>query len=313
MSTLLFSGTTTCVSHLYTILKAITLMSKHVTLEIMSDGFKFTVDVDSRSSQAVVLVKKNLFSMYNFNEQDAEGSDDEPAFFPPYRLSLSSLTTCLEMFGKNDVISDKAGGGTSYGGGGDDRRVDASGASQTCRILYSGPDHPLKFVFRNDQFTTSCEFLNQDTDKQSESLNLDPSEVVLKVILSAHLLTQALRDLEGAKSQYVRIIAQTRVVPHFRLESTGEFGRNVIAYPNERNVLDTFVIDDPDQDPDGNVIVQSGYLFGELVKCREAVGVSEKVCLRMDVYGRLSVQSMCVVDEARKTFVDFRFNAHDEY
>ncbi|KAG5363609.1 DNA damage checkpoint control protein [Yarrowia sp. B02] len=305
MSTLLFSGTTTCVAHLYTILRAIALMSKHVTLEIMSDGFKFTVDVDSRSSQAVVLVKKNLFSIYNFNGEVAEGGDDEPAFFQPYRLSLSSLTTCLEMFGKNDVVSDK--------GGNEDRRVDPSGASQTCRVLYSGPDYPLKFIFRNDQFTTSCEFANQDTDRQSESLNLDPSEVVLKVILSAHLLTQALRDLEGAKSQYVRIIAQTRAVPHFRFESTGEFGRNVIAYPNERSVLDTFVIDDPDQDPSGNVLVQSGYLFGELVKCREAVSVSEKVCLRMDTYGRLSVQSMCIVDEARKTFVDFRFNALEEY
>lgn len=308
MSTLLFSGTTTCVAHLYTILKAITLMSKHVSLEIMSDGFKFTVDVDSRASQAVVLVKKNLFSMYNFNEPVGEADDDEPAFFPPYRLSLASLTTCLEMFGKNDVVADKVGGNSA-----EERAQNPTGASQTCRILYSGPDYPLRFVFRNDQFTTACEFPNQDTDRQSESLNLDPREVVLKVILSANLLTQALRDLESAKSQNVKIIAQTRTMPHFRLESIGEFGRNVIAFPNERHVLDTFVIDDPDQDPDGNVIVQSQYLFSELVKCREAVGVSEKVCLRMDTYGRLSVQSMCVVDEARKTFVDFRFNAHEEY
>lgn len=309
MSTVLFSGTTTCVAHLYTILKSITLMSKHVSLEICSDGLKFTVDVDSRSSQAVVLLKKNLFSLYNFNGYEdyepASEEDDEPNYFPPYRVSLSSLTTCLEMFGKNDVISDK-GVLTAA-----EKGPKAPSSSQSCRFVYRGPDYPLALVFRNDQFTTSCEFLNQDTDSQSESLNLDPSEVVLKVILPANLLTQALRDLDGVKSQYVKIIAQSRLKPHFRIESSGEFGRNVIAYPNERTVLDTFIIDDPDQNSDDNVVVQAGYLFSELAKCREAVSVSDKVCLRMDIFGRLSVQSMCVVDEARKTFVDFRFNCQD--
>ncbi|KAF9553821.1 Rad1-domain-containing protein [Agrocybe pediades] len=234
-------------------------------------------------------------------------------------------------------------GGEEGAEGENGRGIDAyfdgkSGKASTTsmRLSYMGDGFPLTLIIAADSSgpTTTCEVTTYDPEPHLE-LELDTSNIVLKIILNPSWLREALSELDPSCDK-LTFIGNPKTVnvdmeegyehlnerqrqkraqraqagkPMFRIRATGEFGSTEMDYPNDRDVLESFECD---------TTVSFTYRFSHIARTLKALSSSLKASLRIDEDGLLSMQFLMPSPKSKNGeprqngYIEFRCIALDD-
>lgn len=322
--TIVFSASTTVISHIHKALKSIALVSGQASLTITAEGLQFSVDDGSHACQAHLFFKRDLFSTYQFNPTESNNPGEEN-WFVTTRLSLASLNECLHIFAGPSGNRAAADGGTA----GDFPEIRAT---STCRFVYKGRGSSLIVYLREGRnLSTKCQLSTFEStgsgfdELDENSIELVKEKLVQHVILKANILEGHFKELDDLKTEVVSFIGSSMGPQYFNIKSIGQNkNESTFSFPNDKSVLETFVIlkdsDNADEptalpDPGENVIVSHSYQFESIRKCRPALELADRASIRCDHNGTMSIQCMCKVSDAegdaRRSFIDFRFRARE--
>lgn len=282
-----FSATTIATSHIFRVLKAIGTVSNYASVTISDQGLKFTVDIKSNACQAHLFLTTQLFSNYEYTE----GEDE----FTSFNISLTALTSCLQMFSEDGppTVSSNGVGPPGPNGG---QQLPLT-ISHSCRFIYEGRGHALKVVFKEGTMTTKCELTTYEVG-EFETISLQVDKIDTKIIIKGEIMLDALKELDSLGTDIVTIRTSLHA-PHFVMTSRGQVEDSQLSFPNEKSVLETFIVERDS--------VVNNYHFNLISKSMEAVRLATRVSLRCDENGVMSIQSMCEAGDGRQSFVDFRF------
>lgn len=332
----LFTALATSTRQLHLLLRCIAFASKadvYITLE----GLRFTVQ-ETQVVQASTLLDKNLFSSYTLNS-----SEDDPSI-PPFQVNISALLDTLQIFGISDTASNfknQNGGFTSYPTA---FNTPALALTGTCRITYSELGAPLSIIIEEGGVKTTCEMNTYgipNVEGDENEIPLDRTALVLKIIMKSAWLHDAMAELAGTNPEVLLVNASSVSAPYFALEGQeGPFGDSIVEfnpdtksdstpssakYKKQPLVTETFSVTAP-SGTHGRL--KQKYKFDLIKKAGKAMAIADKVCVRQDRQGVLSLQFMISGIEgtageianksaARMSFIDFRFvpllDADDDY
>jgi cell cycle checkpoint protein len=304
----LFTASTTSVGHMFRVLKAIGLLADEASVTISDQGIKFSVDAASHVCQAHLFLTTSLFSSYEFKSLSEEDQ------YVTFNISLKALTGCLQMFA---AVDQKPVAWESRREKSIENETEMV-ANSSCIFMYNGPGSSFLVYFKEGRtMTTKCQLatyyreIDSAGEDSTDIIVLDPETIVQKVIIRGSILEDALKGLEAISTQVVTIRASTKS-PHFTLISHGDVGTSEFVFPNERSVLETFIVTAPgaqvyDRQEHGDIVIRNSYQFALVNKAKEAVHLASRVSLRCDASGVMSIQSMCELGDGRQSFVDFRF------
>ncbi|MCJ1388694.1 ssDNA endodeoxyribonuclease [Xylographa bjoerkii] len=308
----MFSAVSSSTRQLFQLLRCINFAPRaHV--QITKTGLRFNVE-ESRVMQGMAFLHKSLFTSYTFiptiadpSEDDTEpGEEDgEPLIL---EISLSSLLETLQIFASNDVKDRWSSRDPTYGGvtgsiarGGPavafDNRV--LGMAGVCRLSCAGIGEPLCIVLEETGVTTTCELMTYEPEPRAD-IPLQKDAISQKVIMKASWLHDAITELSSTSPTRLTIVASP-TTPYFALSSSGPLGSATVEFSKDPQLLETFHV--PRR-------VVNTYKFSLIKGACKAMAMANKVSIRGDDQGVLSLQFMIEVDEDRVSFVDFRFVAY---
>ena len=258
----------------------------------------------------LVFLDKALFTSYVFNPASAsrttgdagEEEDAEPLVF---QISLLSLLETLQIFVFNDVKD--RWGSRDYGYGGISSSIARGGPAAAfdnrvlgmaggCRLSCAGDGEPLCIVLEESGVTTTCELVTYEPEPQAE-IPLQKDAISQKIIMRASWLHDAITELSSTLPTRLTIVASP-TAPYFTLSSSGPLGSTTVEFSKDRQLLETFYV--PHR-------VVNTYKYSLIKGATRAMGMANKVSIRGDNQGVLSMQFMIEVEGGGVSFVDFRF------
>lgn len=349
----LFAGVSNNAHHLYTLLSCIGFAPK-ATVQITPDGIRFSVE--GRVIQGLAFLDKSLFTSYLFkNEQGQEADDDssDNVVYPSFVVSLSALLETLKIFG----INDPSESGSSRNVLHSNNTAPSSAFSapsllmdRTCTLQYMQHGSPLSITLTEADVTTTCELTTYEPEDETD-IPLQRDAIIMKIIMRSAWLHNAIAELDSTAPTILKISASAKSEPYFALsgaggpfsESTVEFsidqqnevangqggladGGSSEARPIRTKlaptVTETFLVSPPSAMGER---IKQNYRFALIRKAARAMAVANKVSIRGDRQGVLSLQFMIELDDPSGTsgrpvgagvkasavgtvcFVDFRF------
>ncbi|KAF1808902.1 Rad1-domain-containing protein [Eremomyces bilateralis CBS 781.70] len=311
---ILFSAISNNVRALWQLLRCINF-TKKARVYISNDGISFSVE-ETSVMDASVLLTKELFSTYRFNpppQEEPEGGHDEAngsrsmTDTLPFEISLPALLETLQLFGITELSSTRSGRdfGSAPPAGPSAFDPRAIGMPCICRLSYTHVGAPLQIILTEGSVTTTCELTTYEPTSES-SIPFDSADVALKVLVRSSVLYDAVNELAGTSSEKLLITASPRA-PRLSLTAPGALGSALVEFTGEgesaENLLETFNL------PYG-VRITNEYKFDLIRKALRAMAMANKVSVRFDGQGVLSLQFLVEVDNAaggKVTFVQFRF------
>lgn len=242
--------------------------------------------------------------------------------------------------------------------------------SGSCRITYPSLGSPLNITLVENNCTTTCSlttYLPSDThltsspsDIIAEEIPLDKNALTMKIIMRSTWLSDAITELATTDPTILSLSASATRPPFFALGAQGgPFSDSVVEFDIDKNsniakagrmstgtnqpsqflrqtrlapaVTETFQIKPPlNEDGKRSHRVTSRYRFNLIQKAARAMQIAEKVSIRADENGVLSLQFMVVTGgpakvenatgdeggnnvvaagggQGKVSFVDFRF------
>ncbi|KOC16474.1 DNA repair protein [Aspergillus flavus AF70] len=289
-----------------------------------------------------------------------DGDDSSDATYNPcFVVSLSALLETLKIFGVNDPSSTGANKAVSV----QPSNPSSSNAFTTpallfdrsCTLQYFQNGSPLSITLSETGIKTTCELTTYEPDGGEVDIPLQRDAIIMKVIMRSAWLHNAIVELGATNPNVLKISASADREPFFALSgSGGPFSESSVEFsieeqsPNNgassqsRKVLtddgtsrsrakrtklaptvtETFLVSPPSSM--GSRIKQN-YRFSLMQKASRAMSVANKVSIRGDRQGVLSLQFMIEFDAHGSsgasnttrpsggslgptvTFVDFRF------
>lgn len=285
----------------------------------------------------------------------------ESTIYPHFVISLSALLETLKIFGINDPA---ATGQFRSASSVQQPNPSASSAfnapalllDRSCTLQYFQTGSPLSITLSETGVKTTCELTTYEPDGDETDIPLQRDAIIMKIIMRSAWLHNAITELDATNPTVLRISASAKREPFFALsgsggpfsESTVEFsideqqqqsndqiqpGRVPQAQSSNQSrtkkaklaptVTETFLVSPPFSM--GNRIKQD-YRFALIRKASRAMAVANKVSIRGDRQGVLSLQFMIELDDNNASsgagasvrtpavgfggtvsFVDFRF------
>lgn len=321
----IFSATTSEVAHIASVLRAIGSVSDVAAITISDQGLRVSVDNGTHSCQAHLFLMDKLFVNYVYNpsanggEGEMEEEDDSEQLLTVH-VSLKAINQCLRMFSSSAVSGSQSSGSMrasdSMKSTSEESGKSGSGKlvtkSITCRFSYAGPGHPFRLYFKEGRnLSTLCEFTTYEDYGALDMIELDLDNIVQKIIIKGQYLEDAIGELESLGTEVVTVRASSVVAPHFSLASQGDMGETMLSFPNERSILETFIVETDHVPPGQNVTVANSYQYNLIKMSRPALTIASRVSLRCDDNGFMSLQSMVELGDGRHSFIDFRFRPNE--
>ena len=303
----LLTTTTTTARHLYVLLRTLSFAPKtHV--QISSGGLRFSVD-DSRAMQGLAFLDKTLFTHYHYDQSMLSSSQENapPNSTPPnqadtapiFQISMPALLETLQIFGALDTTSalDREDSTIANGALGSAFDTRLLGMPGLCRLVYEAPGHPLQIKLEEGNVATECELTAYEPDTVDD-IPFDRSDVMLKIIMRASWLYDAVNELSTLTPERVMIVSSPHASKCFSMTAVGAYGSASVAYEKDAQLLETFQCEST---------VRHSYKFAHFKQAVRAMGSAAKVSVRVDGQGVMSCQFMIEVDAGSVSFVDFRF------
>ncbi|KAL2848538.1 Rad1/Rec1/Rad17 [Aspergillus pseudoustus] len=288
-----------------------------------------------------------------------EDAESDGLDYPCFVVSLSALLETLKIFGVNDSPSASA----SRAGSVQPSTVSASSAfnapalllSRSCTFQYASHGSPLGITLAETGVKTTCELTTYVPDEGEVEIPFQRDGIIMKIIMRSAWLHNAITELGSTSPSILRISASAKEEPYFTLSgSGGPFSQSSVEFSIEdtpsngtqvdshRKVLtndgtsrsratraklaptvtETFLVSPPfSMGPR----IKQDYRFSFIHKASRAMAAANKVSIRGDRQGVLSLQFMMEFDRngsivtsnstrsgkdspaSTVSFVDFRF------
>jgi len=254
-----------------------------------------------------------LFTSYSFNPAPGPhttgGVEDEEEAEPlSFQISLSALLETLQIFAFNDAKDRWSSRESAYNGisnsigrGGPANAFDSRvlGMTGVCRLSCLAVGEPLCIVLEEAGVTTICELVTYEPEAQSD-IPLQKDAISQKIIMRASWLHDAISELSSTSPTRLTIVASP-TAPYFTLSSSGPLGSATVEFSKDPQLLETFYV--PKR-------VDNTYKYSLITGASKAMSMANKVSIRGDDQGVLSLQFMIELEGGGVSFVDFRFVAY---
>ena len=254
----------------------------------------------------VVVLDKALFTAYTYSPPSGNEDDEErDAEVPPFQISLSSLLQTLQIFGVHDIKDRWSNRESGYDGlyGFTSRAEHTAtfenpvlGINGICRLSYSALGEPLCIILEEKGVITTCELVTYEPDFQ-EDIPLQKDAIAQKIIMRASWLHDAITELSSTSPSRLTMVSSP-TAPYFTLSSSGPLGSATVEFTKDSQLLETFQV------PRRTV---NTYKYSLINGASRAMAVANKVSIRSDEQGVLSLQFMIEIEGGGISFVDFRF------
>ncbi|KAI9376010.1 repair protein Rad1/Rec1/Rad17-domain-containing protein [Aspergillus egyptiacus] len=296
------------------------------------------------------------------NEDETQMDDIEPESpnYPCFVVSLSALLETLKIFGVRDTSATNASRAASV----QPSTASASNAftapalllDRSCTIQYLTHGSPLCIILAETGVKTVCELTTYEPDEGELDIPFQRDGIIMKIIMRSAWLHNAITELGATNPKVLKISASAKDEPFFTLSGAGgPFSESSVDFSIEQDprpnttqadthrkiltsdgtsrsratrtklaptVTETFLVSPPSSM--GSRIRQD-YRFSFVQKAAHAMAAANKVSIRGDRQGVLSLQFMIEFDSAGSvvtgnstrsvreaqpsavSFVDFRF------
>ncbi|ANB14028.1 Rad17p [Sugiyamaella lignohabitans] len=258
--------------------------------------------------------------------------------------TTNSTNTANSAGGRDFSQRERQRANGNVGGNG---KLNEISVSNQCLFVYRGPGYPFMIYFTqglNAAVTTKCELATYDRngsfdnpektemendydDESQDAITIDPNSIVQKVILKGNVMEDALKELDAINTSIITIRASAKTAPHFTFISEGELGKSEYSFPNEGKILEVFLVAPPGQLYNGDIdsvmdrddydttpdwVVVNSYAFATFNLIRETVFLANRINIRCDALGVMSIQSLCEGEPGCQSYIDFRFLPSEE-
>ncbi|KAJ2732338.1 checkpoint clamp complex protein Rad1 [Coemansia sp. BCRC 34962] len=274
---------------------------------ISPDGLVFTVD-ESQCLVAQAYLRSEIFTAFSYDlqlaehyrNQEQESFEDEvsqggeQSDTTQVVLSLDNLIECLTLFygpsSAGNAQSTALSTSSLYTPG---NPGDLRGAT-TAIIGFKGPGADLELMLEERGTISECR-LSTFVPEPPVDLQFSHYPTTQQLIIRSEWLRDAFNELDSTSESVYISIASTE--PHFRISTIGESGSTDMTYSNSERILDSFFCNE-DQ--------ENKYKLSLILKCKQALAMSEKTKIRINQRGFLSLQFM-IPTAADVSFVNFVF------
>ena len=312
----IFTAISTSARQLHLLLRCIAF-SPRAEVQITHSGIRFSVE-EARVVQGLTFLDKALFSTYNLH------LDDEHDALSAFSISITALLETLQIFGISDTTSSRnANGGfsSSYGTAFSAPSLALAG---TCRITYQAPGAPLTITIQEGSVTTTCEMNTYEVHQEYDDdggIPLDRDSLCLKAIMRSTWLHDAINELSGTNPTALVVNVSNRTAPYFALEGEGgPFGDSTVHFsPESKNepapsgnkakkqplVTENFSVAAPSG---SHGRIKQKYRFALIKHAGRAMALANKVSVRQDLQGVLSLQFMVDLGDGAASIAGSRRN-----
>ncbi|KAJ2024606.1 checkpoint clamp complex protein Rad1 [Coemansia sp. S85] len=276
---------------------------------ISPDGLVFAVE-ESQCLVAQAYLRAELFTTFSYNVQLAEyyrnqeqeafedevSQDGEQSDATQVVLPLDNLIECLTLFygpagtSASSTQSSSISATNLYTSG---NPGDLRGAT-TAVIGFKGPGADFELMLEERGTISQCR-LSTFVPEPPVDLRFSHYPTTQQLIIQSKWLRDAFNELDPTSESVHISIASTE--PHFRISTMGENGSTDMTYSNSERVLDSFFCNE-DQ--------ENQYNLSLILKCKQALAMSDKTKIRINQRGFLSFQFM-IPTSADVSFVNFVF------
>ncbi|KAI7161607.1 hypothetical protein KC349_g2660 [Hortaea werneckii] len=332
-STPVFSAVSSSARQLLTLLRCIAPAKKAQVL-ISAQGLRLSTEEGS-VMESFVFLEKHLFTSYTYQPSPPPSSQDDPQdpLFEINLNSLIETLNIFSL--SDPAATKRPGGGGGMEGydalaahrlnrhaGINPFSTSAALTSGICSFTYQAPGHPLSIHMSESGVTTTCDLTTYQADTQEE-IPFARDALALKAILRSSYLLDAVTELGSMNPETLTLTASpssratttTTVAqssPCLSLSASGALGSATVDFTNpvpssssastnppadsssdlpHPPILETFFC----PTTNSNKRVQARFPFGLIRSAHRAMAVAQKVSLRLDEEGVLSLQFLIPV------------------
>lgn len=232
-------------------------------------GIKVSVE-QARSIQARVFLQSSLFLEYSFvspEETDNPPPVPHPQAQAEFRINIKTLLECLSIFG---------------------------GSEQTAmKMYYAGYGQPLTIILEEGGVVTDCSIKTMEPDKQTE-IDIRATEIPSNIIMKSSWLADVFAELDMTSELLEIHISPGR--PYFRLSTTSQSGVTMIECPKDSDVVESFQC---------SQTLIFHYKLKLLKPSEKALAKSQKISIRINKWGFLSIQYLVELEDGQPVFIEF--------
>ncbi|CDM36923.1 hypothetical protein DTO013E5_7102 [Penicillium roqueforti] len=273
----------------------------------------------------------------NQNGTPQEDNELQNEAYPHFVVSLTAILETLKIFGINELSESNRPRDTSITQTGTASssafNAPALLMDRSCTLKYAQHGAPLSITITEAGVKTTCELVTYEPDEDEADIPLQRDAIIMKIIMRSAWLHNAIAELDSSTPTILKLSACAKREPYFALsgaggpfsESTVEFSvdqHNEIAggagqgttQSQMRKVLldngaartratkaklaptvtETFLVSPPSSMGER---IQQSYRFSLIRKAARAMSVANKVSIRGDRQGVLSLQFMVELDD----------------
>ncbi|KAI7557703.1 hypothetical protein KC343_g3674 [Hortaea werneckii] len=332
-STPIFSAVSSSARQLLTLLRCIAPAKKAQVL-ISAQGLRFSTEEGS-VMESFVFLEKHLFTSYTYQPPPPPSSQDDPQdpLFEINLNSLIETLNIFSL--SDPAATKRPGGGGGMEGydalaahrlnrhaGINPFSTSAALTSGICSFTYQAPGHPLSIHMSESGVTTTCDLTTYQADTQEE-IPFARDALALKAILRSSYLLDAVTELGSMSPETLTLSASSSSratttttaaasPPSLSLSAAGALGSATVDFTNSAQSSSTSSANPPadsSSEPpfppiletffcpatNSNKKVQARFPFGLIRSANRAMAVAQKVSLRLDEEGVLSLQFLIPV------------------
>ncbi|VDM42261.1 unnamed protein product [Toxocara canis] len=182
-----------------------------------------------------------------------------------FRIPIAILTECLSVFG--------------------------AGMSTALKMTYDGHGEPLKVMLEKDGIVVKCIIRTQNPDVVLD-FDFDSSKIPTKVIMKPQKLKEAFHEFDSSSST-VSIKVNRRMLCLF---TEGDLGKIKTEFPQHSEQIERLECAEE---------VEYSYRLCLIKRMTPSLNLSQKVSIRIDHRGILSVQFMIEQSDNNHVFIEF--------
>ncbi|KAI9503746.1 Rad1/Rec1/Rad17 [Coemansia spiralis] len=257
-------------------------------------GIVFTVE-DSRCIVAQAYLPAN-FSQDREDSSESDGINEATQIVLP----LDNLIECLTLFYGPSGAGSLSGFTSSHHVTGvqstsvllgNSNPLDLRGAT-TAHIAFNGPGSDFELMLEERGIISVCR-LATFVPEPPVDLEFSRFPVVQQLIIRSEWLRDAFNELDPTSEAVTISISAS--APYFRISTIGSNGSTEMTYSKDEKILDSFFC---------NVEQENRYKLSQILKCKQALAMSDKTKIRVNQRGFLSFQFMIPTD-VDVSFVNF--------
>ncbi|CAI7670453.1 unnamed protein product [Penicillium crustosum] len=300
----------------------------------------------------------------NQNGTPHDDRSSQNGAYPHFVVSISAILETLKIFGINELSESNRPRDTSITQTGiassSAFNAPALLMDRSCTLQYVQHGAPLSITITEAGVKTTCELVTYEPDENEADIPLQRDAIIMKIIMRSAWLHNAIAELDSSTPTILKLSACAKQEPYFALSGAGgPFSESTVEFSVDQHneiaggaghgttqsqmhkvlfddgssraratraklaptVTETFLVSPPSSMGER---IQQSYRFVLIRKAARAMSVANKVSIRGDRQGVLSLQFMVELDDNNAPvgrpvgagvkgpngpvcFVDFRF------